>query len=72
MRVLDQVCKRCEIPAELHHANVEFFGNTGGSSSPSVVSMEWEKFQPNDDVAVVAVGGGLTWSRALLRFGGET
>ena len=69
LRVLEQVCRRCDIPPELHHANVEFFGNTGSVSAPSVVSMQWEKFQPNDDVALVAVGGGLTWARSLLRFG---
>jgi 3-oxoacyl-[acyl-carrier-protein] synthase-3 len=70
LRVLEQVCERCEIPAALHHANVELHGNTGGASAPSVLSMEWEKWQPHDDVAVSVVGGGLTWARALIRFGG--
>jgi 3-oxoacyl-[acyl-carrier-protein] synthase-3 len=69
MRVLEQVCERCEIPPERHHSNVELHGNTGGASAPSVISMHWEKFQDGDDVAVVVVGGGLTWARALLRFG---
>ena len=70
LRVLEQVCERCAIPAALHHANVELHGNTGGASAPSVLSMEWEKWQPHDDVAVSVVGGGLTWARALVRFGG--
>ena len=69
LRVLEQVCERCGIPPGLHHANVELFGNTGGASAPSVLSMEWEKWRPEDDVAVSVVGGGLTWARALLRFG---
>jgi len=69
LRVLEQVCQRCRIAPELHHANVELFGNTGGASAPSVLSMEWEKWRPEDDVAVSVVGGGLTWARALLRFG---
>ena len=69
LRVLEQVCQRCGIPPELHHANVELFGNTGGASAPSVLSMEWEKWRAEDDVAVSVVGGGLTWARALLRFG---
>jgi 3-oxoacyl-[acyl-carrier-protein] synthase-3 len=71
LRVLEQVCERCEIPPELHHSNVELHGNTGGASAPSVLSMEWEKWQPHDDAAVSVVGGGLTWARALVRFGGE-
>jgi 3-oxoacyl-[acyl-carrier-protein] synthase-3 len=70
LRVLEQVCERCAISASLHHANVELFGNTGGASAPSVLSMEWEKWRPHDDVAVSVVGGGLTWGRALVRFGG--
>ena len=69
LRVLEQVCQRCQIPPERHHTNVELRGNTGASSCPAVVSACWEKFGPRDDVAMVAVGGGLTWSRALLRFG---
>ena len=72
LRVLEQVCERCAIPPALHHANVELHGNTGGASAPSVLSMEWEKWQPHDDVAVSVVGGGLTWARALIRFGGAT
>jgi len=69
LRVLEQVCQRCGIAPELHHANVELFGNTGGASAPSVLSMEWDKWRPEDDVAVSVVGGGLTWARALFRFG---
>lgn len=72
LRVLEQVCRRCGIPPERHHANVELFGNTGSASAPSVLSMGWEKWRSGDDVALVAVGGGLTWGRALVRFGGES
>ena len=69
LRVLEQVCKRCAIPPERHHANVEIRGNTGGASAPAALSMQWEKFTAQDDVALVVVGGGLTWARALVRFG---
>ena len=69
MRVLEQVIQRCDIPPKRHHHNVELRGNTGSASCPSAVSMSWEKFGPRDDVAMVAVGGGLSWGRALLRFG---
>lgn len=69
-RMLESICERCGIAPERHHANVEWFGNTGAASSASVLSMQWEKWQPRDDVAVVGVGAGLTWSSYLLRFGG--
>ncbi len=68
-RMLESVCRHCEIPAERHFSNVEWFGNTASASSASVVSMEWEKWRDGDDVAVVGVGSGLTWSGYLIRFG---
>jgi 3-oxoacyl-[acyl-carrier-protein] synthase-3 len=69
LRMLETVCRRCDIPPERHHANVEWYGNTGAASSATVVSMNWEKWAPQDDVAVIGVGAGLTWSSYLLRFG---
>jgi 3-oxoacyl-[acyl-carrier-protein] synthase-3 len=69
LRMLENVCRACAIADDRHHANVEHYGNTAAASAASVVSMEWEKWQPVDDVALVGVGSGLTWSSALLRFG---
>jgi 3-oxoacyl-[acyl-carrier-protein] synthase-3 len=68
-RMLESVCRFSEVPPERHFSNVEWFGNTGSASSASVVSMEWEKWGQDDDVAVVGVGSGLTWSGYLIRFG---
>jgi 3-oxoacyl-[acyl-carrier-protein] synthase-3 len=68
-RMLESVCKFSEVPAERHFTNVEWFGNTASASSASVVSQEWEKWQDDDDVAVVGVGSGLTWAGYLIRFG---
>jgi len=69
MRMLEAICERCGIDRERHHMNVEWFGNTGAASSASVLSMQWEKWGPLDDVAVIGVGAGLTWSSYLVRFG---
>ncbi|MFK7895489.1 MAG: 3-oxoacyl-ACP synthase III family protein [Myxococcota bacterium] len=68
LRMLESVCRRCEVPENLHHGNVEFFGNTGGASSGSVVSQLWDKWTPQDDLCVVGVGSGLTWGSYLMRF----
>lgn len=68
LRMLESVCRRCEIPDELHHSNCEFFGNTAGASSGSVVSSLWDKWTPKDDICVVGVGSGLTWGSYLMRF----
>lgn len=69
LRMLEAVCNRCEIAPELHHSNVEDYGNTGAASSASVISMRWDDWQTADDIAVVGVGGGLTWAGYLMRFG---
>ncbi len=68
LRMLETVRSQCDIPAEHHHTNVEWYGNTGAASSASVISMNWDKWTPRDDVAVAGVGAGLTWSSYLVRF----
>jgi 3-oxoacyl-[acyl-carrier-protein] synthase-3 len=69
--MLERVCRRCGIPNERHHYNVDWYGNTGGASSASVLSMRWEKWAPGDDVAMVGVGAGLSWASYLVRFDAE-
>jgi 3-oxoacyl-[acyl-carrier-protein] synthase III len=69
LRMLESVCRACDVPEDRHHSNVEHYGNTAAASAASVVSMQWEKWLPGDDVALVGVGSGLAWSSALLRFG---
>lgn len=71
LRVLETVCERCEIDAERHHTNVEWYGNTGAASAASIVSMNWNKWSAQDDIALVGVGSGLTWSGFLIRFSGD-
>ena len=71
LRVLEAVCARCGVAPGYHHANVEFYGNTGCAVAPSVLSMSWEKWRAGDAVGLVGVGAGLTWARALLRFDGD-
>jgi 3-oxoacyl-[acyl-carrier-protein] synthase-3 len=68
LRMLENVCRRCEIPDDRHHFNVEWYGNTGCASAASVISMEWDKWTGLDDVGVVGVGAGLTWAGYWLRF----
>lgn len=70
-RMLESVCRRCEIRDDRHHTNCEFFGNTGGASSGSVVSQAWDKWTAKDDVCIVGLGAGLTWGGYLMRFHGE-
>jgi 3-oxoacyl-[acyl-carrier-protein] synthase-3 len=68
LRMLETVRSQCGIPSECHHTNVEWYGNTGAASSASIISMNWGKWTPRDDVAVAGVGAGLTWASYLVRF----
>ena len=69
LRMLESVCQHCNIEAENHYRNVVEFGNTGAAGAPSVVSMYWDEWTDSDDVAVIGVGSGLSWSSYVLRFG---
>ena len=71
LRMLEKVCELCDVPPGPAPHNVEWYGNTGAASSASVLSMRWDKWTDDDDVAVVGVGAGLTWSSFLVRFGGQ-
>ena len=68
LKMLDAVCQRCEIPDDRHHYSVVERGNTGAAGAPGVVSMRWDEWRPGDDVALVGVGSGLTWSGHVYRF----
>ncbi len=69
LRMLEAVCEQCDIAEARHHSNVANYGNTGAAGAAAVISMEWDQWGPGDDIAVVGVGSGLTWSSFLLRFG---
>jgi 3-oxoacyl-[acyl-carrier-protein] synthase-3 len=67
--MLDSVCRTCHIPDDRHLFNVVDFGNTGTAGSPAVLSANWEKFRTGDHVALIGVGGGLSWTSTMIRFG---
>lgn len=69
LTMLKAVCSRCDIDDEHHHHKVVDFGNTGAAGAPSVISRRWDEWGDRDDVAIVGVGAGLTWSGHVLRFG---
>lgn len=68
LRMLESVCKMCDIAPDRHFSNVERFGNTAAAGSASVLSMRWEQWTSEDEIAVIGVGAGLTWGGYLLRF----
>jgi len=67
-RMLESVCRACDIAPHRHHHNVAEFGNTGAAGAASVLSTRWDSYGPEHDVAMAGVGAGLTWSSCLIRF----
>lgn len=70
LRMLESVCKRCDIPADRHFFNVDMAGNTGAAGAPIVLSQNWEQFQQGDLIAFVVVGSGLTWASMAIEITG--
>lgn len=64
--VLKTTCERTGITQDAHWHNVTQFGNTGCAGAPVVLSQRWDDLRAGDCVAVVLVGGGLSWTRMVL------
>ena len=67
LRVLESVCQKCDIDDELHHSNVVDYGNGGAASAPSVLSMNWDRWTDQDDVAVIGLLDDAIMLELLLR-----
>jgi len=65
--MLKMVCERCGLSDEEHWHNVVDYANTGCSSAPAVLSQHWNDLHSGDRIAMVMVGAGLTWVRAMLK-----
>ena len=70
LRILDAVMKRLEIPLEKCHLNIEQVGNTSSASVPLTLDQANRKgaLKDGDLVLMMAIGGGMTWGSALLRW----
>lgn len=66
-RMLLSICERVGISQDRHLSNVQEFGNQGAAGAPAVLSQNWDKFVPGDEVGLVVVGSGLTWGGVALR-----
>lgn len=68
LRMLERVCLMSSITPQRHFYNLDGYGNTGAAGSTTVLSMRWDAWNSEDDVAVAGVGAGLTWASYLLQF----
>ena len=70
LRILEAVMDRLEIPLSKCHLNIEQVGNTSSASVPLTLDEANRKgaLKDGQNILMMAIGGGMTWGSALLRW----
>jgi 3-oxoacyl-[acyl-carrier-protein] synthase-3 len=70
LRILEGVADRVKIPLDRFYLNVERYGNTSSASVPTALdeACELGKIHPGDLLLMTALGGGLAWASAAIRW----
>jgi 3-oxoacyl-[acyl-carrier-protein] synthase-3 len=70
LRILEGVAERVGIPMERFFTNVDRYGNTSSASVPTALdeALEQGKIKEGDILVLSALGGGLSWASAALRW----
>jgi 3-oxoacyl-[acyl-carrier-protein] synthase-3 len=67
-RIIDAALESCDFPPGKVVVNLDRYGNTSAASVPIALdeALRTGRCKPGDTVLLVAFGGGLTWSSALV------
>jgi 3-oxoacyl-[acyl-carrier-protein] synthase-3 len=70
LRILEAVAERCGLPLEKFYLNIHKYGNTSSASIPIALdeAAREGKVKPGDLLLMAALGAGLSWGSALVRF----
>jgi 3-oxoacyl-[acyl-carrier-protein] synthase-3 len=70
IRILEAVSKRLGIPLERFVLNLEWFGNTSSASVPLALdeAVRGGRINAGDLVLMIALGGGISWGSAMVRW----
>jgi 3-oxoacyl-[acyl-carrier-protein] synthase III len=70
IRIVDTVLERLGIPREKAVLNIDRYGNTSSASVPVTLDegVRAGRIKKNDIVAMMAIGAGMTWGSALMRW----
>ena len=70
INILKKVSEDTKIPVEKVQICLDKIGNTAGASVP--IALDWalrdDKIKPGDLVLMTAVGSGMTWGTAIMRW----
>ncbi len=70
LRIIDAVIDRLDISREKAWLNIEKYGNTSSASLPMTLdeANRAGRLKPNDTIAMMAIGAGMSWGSALVRW----
>ena len=70
LRIISATAQRMQVPLERVVVTVQDHGNTSAASIPLALSVGRERGQikPGDLIVTEAIGGGLAWGAAVLRW----
>ncbi len=70
LRILEGVAERCGVPLDKFYLNIHKYGNTSSASIPIALdeAAREGRVKPGDLVLMAALGAGLSWGSALVRF----
>ena len=70
MRIIQAIANRIELPMEKVYVNLMRYGNTSAASIPIALdeAVREGRIKRDDNVMLIAFGGGLTWASALIKW----
>ncbi len=70
LRILEAVAERVAVPIEKFYLNIHKYGNTSSASIPIALdeAAHEGKIKPGELILMAALGAGLSWGSALVRF----
>jgi 3-oxoacyl-[acyl-carrier-protein] synthase-3 len=70
LRIIESVCQRVGIPLEKCWINIDRYGNTSSASLPITLdeANRAGRLEQGDLIAMVAIGAGMAWGSALVRW----
>ncbi|MBM4778864.1 MAG: ketoacyl-ACP synthase III [Archangiaceae bacterium] len=70
VRIIDAVLERVKVPKEKAFLNIDKYGNTSSASLPMTLdeANRAGKLKPNDTILMMAIGAGMSWGSAIVRW----
>src|SRR5690606_12649652 len=70
LRIIEAVLSRLDIPLERCHLNLDRYGNTSSASVPMTLdeANRAGALKPGDVIAMMAIGAGMAWGSAIVRW----